>query len=123
MCKQRNHHLIFKVLFIGGLIAALVYFFHPGTEQFSLIINGEPVAEPLTRFAVIPTLLFTLLFLGVLMIVVFFGFSIVMFVAALMFTSLGILLVAPYFWPILVVIVLLILLMSIGEAKPKDRNS
>ena len=119
MSQQKNNHLILKTFVIGGLIAALVYSFHPGVGQFSLSINGEPVADPLVRLAAIPTLLFTMVFTGVLMILAFLGISTFMFIAAFMFVLLGILLVAPYFWPMLVIIFLLILFMSIGETKNK----
>ena len=60
MSQQRNNHLFLKILVLGGLIASLLYFFHPGVGQFSLVINGEPVADPLIRFAAVPTLLITL---------------------------------------------------------------
>jgi hypothetical protein len=76
MSQQRKNHLILKILVLGGFIASLVYFFHPGVGQFSLIINGEPVADPLIRFAAIPTLLITLLFTSILMVLAFMGIGI-----------------------------------------------
>ena len=117
MSEQKNNQLILKTCIIGILIATLVYSFHPSVGQFSLSINGEPVADPLIRLAAIPTLLFTMVLTGILMILAFLGISAFMFIAAFIFVFLGILLLAPYFWPMLVIIYLLILLMSIGEAK------
>lgn len=115
MQKKRNNNLILKVIVLGGLIAILIYVFHPGVGTLGLIINGEPVADPLTRIAAIPTLFFTLLLMAVLLTVAFFGFGIMMFMAVLMFSLLSVLLMAPYFWPILVIIFLVISIMSISE--------
>jgi len=117
MSQQRNNHLILRILVIGGLVATLVYLFHPGVGAFGLTINGEPVTDPFMRLAEIPTLLFTLLFIGVLMIVAFLGASIAMFMTALVIVMMGVLFVAPYFSPMLVIIFLLILFMSMGDSK------
>jgi hypothetical protein len=117
MTEQQNSHLILKILVIGGLIAALVYLFHPGIGQFSLVINGQPVAEPLVRFAAIPALLIVTLFTAVLMLLAFFGVGLFIFLAALVFFGLGVFIVAPYFWPVLVIIFLIILFMSFGDNK------
>jgi len=115
MSQQRNNKLLLKVLVLGGFIASLVYFFHPGTEQFSLIINGEPVADPLTRFAVIPTFLTVMLFTSFLMVLAFVGVGVFIFLAAIVFSMLGIFIVAPYFWPVLVIISFIILFMSFDK--------
>lgn len=115
--KQQNNHFILKILLIGGFIAALVYFFHPAVGQITLIINGEPVADPLIRFAAIPTLLIAMLFTGALMLLAFLGVGMVMFMTALGFVMLGIFMVAPYFWPVLVIVFFIILLMSLGNTK------
>jgi hypothetical protein len=117
MSKQQNNHLILKVLIIGGLITVLIYLFHPGIGQFGLIINGEPVADPLVRFAAIPTLLIVMLFTGMLIFVAFLGVGMFMFIAALAFIMLGVFIVAPYFWPMLMIIFLVIALMSFGNTK------
>ncbi|OQK17816.1 hypothetical protein AU255_08120 [Methyloprofundus sedimenti] len=117
MSQPRNNNLLLKTLVMGGFIAALVYFFHPGVGSFSLIINGEPVADPLIRFAAIPTLLIAMLFTGILMFLAFLGVGMFMFIAALAFIMLGVFMVAPYFWPVLVIIFLVIVLMSIGNTK------
>lgn len=117
MPKQRNQHLISKVLVLGGFIAVLVYFFHPGSEQFSLIINGKPVADPLTRFAAIPTLMIVMLFTSVLMFLAFVGVGVFMFITAISFAMFGIFFVAPYFWPVLAIISFIIIFMSINNNK------
>jgi hypothetical protein len=117
MQQNRNTHLIIKVLLFGIFITSLIYFFHPETEQFSLIINGEPVADPLVRFAAFPTLLAILLFTGILMVLVYLGVGLLIFLGALLFMMLGVFIVAPFFWPILVIIFLIIALMSLGNNK------
>jgi hypothetical protein len=117
MSKQRKNYLIFKILFMGGFIASLVYFFHPSSEQFSLIINGEPVADPLTRFTAIPSLLIVMLFTSVLMVLAFIGVGVFMFIAAIAFSMLGVFIVAPYFWPVLVIIGFIIVFMSFDNDK------
>lgn len=57
MQPKHNKKLIIKVLVVGAIIAILSYLFHPGVGQLSVMLNGEPVAEPLVRFAAIPTFL------------------------------------------------------------------
>ncbi len=117
MQLNRNTHLITKILLIGILITGLIYFFHPETEQFSLIINGEPVADPLVRFAAFPTLLAILLFTGILMVLAYFGVGLLIFLGVLLFMMFGVFIVAPFFWPILLIIFLIIVLMSFGHNK------
>lgn len=117
MQQNRNIHLIIKILLTGIFITSLIYFFHPETEQFSLIINGEPIADPLVRFAAFPALLAILLFTGILMVLVYFGVGLLIFLGALLFMIFGVFIIAPYFWPILVIIFLIIALMSLGNNK------
>jgi len=114
MSKQSNQ-LIIKILIIGGFIAGLIYFFHPGIGQFSLNINGEPVANPLIRFAAIPTLLITMVFIGILTFLAFLGVGMFMFFVALFVVMLGVFIIAPYFWPMLIIIFLMMLFMSLGN--------
>jgi|GEM_PF-212700 len=119
MKSNRNSHLllIIKILLIGSLIAGLIYLFHPAVGQFNLIINGQPIAEPLARLAVIPTLLIVIFFTVLLMIIVFFGLGFMLFTGALLFAILGLFVVAPYAWPVLLLVFLLIALMSISKNK------
>ena len=65
MEHQRNSNLMTKVFVIGLIIAILSYLFHPDVGQFSIMMNGEPVADPLVRFAAIPTFLVIMLITGV----------------------------------------------------------
>lgn len=126
MSVHKSSNFILKILVLGGLVAALIYLFHPGVGQLSLIINGEPVANPLIRFAAIPTMLIAMLFVGVLMMLAFLGVGMFIFMGALVFVMLGVMVIAPYFWPVLVIIFLIILLMSFGnateESSLKDNN-
>jgi len=100
-----------------------MYLFHPGAEQLSLMINGEPVANPLIRFAAIPTMLIGMLFVSILMMLAFLGVGIFIFMGALVFAMLGIIVVAPYFWPVLVIIFLIILLTSFDDATESCKTS
>ncbi|RLA21244.1 MAG: hypothetical protein DRQ62_09640 [Gammaproteobacteria bacterium] len=115
MQQNRNIHLIIKILVIGGFMTSLIYLFHPEIGQFSLVINGEPVADPLIRFAAIPTILAVLLFTGILMVLAFFGIGLLIFIVAFLFMVLAVFIVAPYFWPLLVIIFLMIVLMFFSE--------
>lgn len=117
MKRNRNKHLIIKLVAIGLLIAGLSYVLHPGLGQFSLTINGHPVAEPLARLAAIPTLLLTLLFTGLLVLLLFLGVGMMLFLGTLFFVVLGIFIMAPYLWPVLAVIFLVVILMSFGGDK------
>lgn len=117
MQGNRNTHLIIKILLVGGLITSLIYLFHPETGQFSVIINGEPVADPLIRFAAIPTILTVLFFTCILMVLAFFGIGLLMFLGVFLFMMFGIFILAPYSWPILLIVFLVIALMSLPENK------
>jgi hypothetical protein len=117
MNRNRNKHLVIKLLAIGLLIAGLSYYLHPGLGQFSLTINGQPVADPLARLAAIPTLLLAMLFTGLLVLLAFLGVGMMLFLGVLLFAVLGIFIIAPYLWPVLVIIFLVILLMSLGRDK------
>ena len=74
------------------------------------MINGEPVADPIVRLAAIPTLLAVLFFTGILTVLAFFGVGLFIFLAALMFMMLGVFIVAPYSWPVLLIIILMMTL-------------
>ena len=115
MEHKSNKKLITKVLIIGGIIAILSYLFHPGVGQFSVMINGEPVAEPLVRFAAIPIFLVFMLITGLLMVLLFLGAGALMFLAAMFFAFAVCFVIAPYFWPVLVIIFLIIALMAFSN--------
>ncbi|MFA5920038.1 MAG: hypothetical protein WC856_01955 [Methylococcaceae bacterium] len=112
MEHQPNIKLMTKVLIVGLVIAILSYLFHPDVGQFSIMINGEPVADPLVRFAAIPTFLVIMLITGVLMVLLFLGVGAFIFMAATFIALLGIAVAVPFFWPILLIIFLIIALMS-----------
>lgn len=80
-----------------------------------MVINGQPIAEPWIRLAAIPTVLIVMLLTGVLTILLFLGIGVTLFFIALFFSVLGIAIIAPYFWPILVIIFLIIALMSFSS--------
>ena len=115
MEHQHNTKLMTKVLIVGLLIAILSYLFHPDVGQFSIMMNGEPVADPLVRFAAIPTFLVIMLITGVLMVLLFLGAGVFMFMAAMFIALLGIAVAVPFFWPILLIIFLIIALMSFSH--------
>ncbi len=112
MAANNNAQLLLKILLLGGVLAALVYLFHPDVGQFNLLINGQPVAEPLFRLAAIPALLLVMLFIGILSVLAMLGVGMLMFMGVFGFALLGILIVAPYFWPVLLLFLVLILILS-----------
>jgi hypothetical protein len=119
MQHKRNNKLITNVLIAGVIIAILSYLFHPGVGQFSIMLNGEPVADPLVRFAAIPTLLIIMAITGFLITLLFFGIGVFMFLGAMFVGLAFIAIMAPYFWPVLVIIFLIISLMTVSH---NDKN-
>jgi len=115
MQQKHDRKLIVKVLIVGAIIAILSYLFHPGVGQLSVMLNDEPVAEPLVRFAAVPTFLLVMMITGVLMVLLFLGVGVFMFLCAMFVALIGVFIMAPYFWPVLVVVVLMIVLMTIGN--------
>ncbi|MDO9270528.1 MAG: hypothetical protein Q7T96_15605 [Methylobacter sp.] len=115
MQQKHNKKLIVKVLIIGAVIAILSYLFHPGIGQLSVMLNGEPVAEPLVRFAAGPTFLLIMIITGILMVLLFLGVGVFMFMFAMFVALMGIFIMAPYFWPVLIIILLMITLMTVGN--------
>ena len=113
MKPQPNHNLITKVLIVGLVIGILSYLFHPDVGQFSIMMNGEPVASPLVRFAALPTFLVIMLITGILMALLFLGMGVFLFMVATFVALLGIAIIVPFFWPILLIIFLIIALMSL----------
>jgi len=115
--KQERHSLIANVFVIGVIIAALSYLFHPDVGVFKLIVNGQPVDDPIIRFAAVPSVLLVMFISGILAVLLFFGIGLVLFFVALFFAMLGVFLIAPFFWPVLVVIFLMFALMSVGSGR------
>jgi hypothetical protein len=52
---------------------------------------------------------------------IFFGVGLLVFLGAMIFALFGIVLLAPYFWPMLIIIFMIIGLMSIGPGN-KNQN-
>lgn len=102
-------------MLIGGLLATLVYFFHPGVGQFSLVVNGEAIVTPLFQFAAIPALLAVIFFTAILILLAFLGVGMFAFMATCVFIMLGVLIVAPYIWPVMAIIFLVTWVMSFGN--------
>ncbi len=119
MSSNRNATLISKVLAVGAVIAVLSYMFHPEVGQFSLIINGQPVAEPLVRIAAIPTFLVIMGFTALLILLLFFGIGLFFFLGALIISIAFCFVLAPYFWPVLAVLCLIIAIVSVGHDQNK----
>ena len=112
---RQNKNLIPKVLMVGAVIAILSYLFYPGVGQLSLMLNGEPVAEPLVRFAAVPTFLLIMVITGVLMVLLFLGVGVFVFLFAMIIALAVISIMAPYFWPVLVIVLLVIMLMALSN--------
>jgi hypothetical protein len=115
MRQKHNKKLIVAALLIGAVIAILSYFFHPGDGQFNLMINGEAVTEPLARFAAGPTFLLIMIVTGALMVLLFLGFGLFMFLLVLLMAVIGIFILAPYFWPVLIIVLLMLTLITVGS--------
>ncbi|UOA09968.1 MULTISPECIES: hypothetical protein [Methylobacter] len=112
MEHQGKTKLMTKVFIVGLIIAIFSYLFHPDVGQFSLMVNGAPVASPLLHFAAIPSALVIMLITGVLIVLLFLGVGMFLFMTAAFIGLLGIAIVVPFFWPILLIIFLIIALTS-----------
>ena len=110
-------YLTIKVLLVGLIIAVLVYLLHPDTGQFSLIINGEPVANPFIKLAALPSLLVVLFFTVIITLAAFFGVGLYIFLFLLLFVFLSVFILAPYTWPVLIIIFITIIVVSLGNNK------
>jgi hypothetical protein len=111
MRKKHNQKLIVTALIVGAFIAILSYFFLPGAEQ----LNGEPVMEPLARFAAGPTFLLVMIITVALMVLLFLGVGLFMFLLVLLMAVMGIFILAPYFWPVLIIVLFMITLITVGS--------
>ncbi len=117
MQQKRNKKPILKVLMVGTVIAVLSYLFHPGIGQLSVMLNGEPVAEPLVRFAAVPSFILIMIVTGMLMVLLFLGVGMLMFLFAIFVALIGVFIMAPYFWPVLVIVLLIVALMTVGNGR------
>ena len=119
MTPNHNKKLMAKVFIVGMVIAVLGYLFHPEVGQLSVMVNGEPVAEPFVRFAAIPTFLIIMGLALLLTLLLLMGFGVLMCFGALFFALTVCFVIAPYFWPVLVIVVLIIALMSYQHDNPE----
>ncbi len=117
MHPKHNRKPIVNMLIVGAIIAVLAYSFYPGIGRLSVTLNGEPVAEPMLRFAAIPTFVLIIIFSGALMVLLFLGVGVFMFLFVMLVALLGFFIIAPYFWPVLVIILLVIVLMSVSNGR------
>ena len=117
MKRNNSNNRVIKTLLIGVLIASIIYLFHPAEGIFSVMINGEPIADPIVHLAAFPILFTVLFFTGILLVLAFFGAGLLIFLSALMFMILGVFFIAPYSWPVLVIVLLIIVLMSFDDDK------
>jgi hypothetical protein len=101
------------------LLALLAYVFHPGVGHLSLTINGQPVANPLTRIAAVPLFLAILLVTGILAGLVILGVGTFLLIGFALAGMVGIAVAAPYFWPVLVIVILVVSLVSLGGKERK----
>jgi hypothetical protein len=117
MVPKHNTKLITKVLIVGAVIAVLSYLFHPEVGQLSVMVNGQPIADPLVRLAAIPTFLVVIGLTVTLMILLFMGIGVFMFLGTIFVALMVCFIMAPYFWPVLAIIFLVIAVMSMGHEK------
>jgi hypothetical protein len=109
---MQRHPLIATVFVMGVLVALLSYLSHPDVGVLKLMVNGQPVDNALLGFAAIPSALIILLLSGILAVLLFLGVGLAVFLGALFVALVGMFLVAPFFWPLLVVIFFLVAVMS-----------
>ena len=117
MKRNSNNHLVIKISLLGALIATIIYLFHPADGLFSVMINGEPITDPIVHLAAIPILFTVLFFTGILLVLAVWGAGLLVFLSALMFMILGVFIIVPYSWPMLVIIILIMALMSFDDNK------
>jgi hypothetical protein len=113
MKTQGKYSLITKVLIVGLLVAIGSYLFHPDVGQFSVMWNGEPIATPWLRFAAAPTVLVIMLITGLLMVLLFLGAGVFLFMGAVFLALIGIFIIVPFFWPVLLMMFLLMAVLSL----------
>lgn len=118
MMKGKKSGLMLKIVLAGLLLAVLAYLFNPDVGHISLTLNGEPVADPLTRVAAIPATVLILLLTGVLAMLVMFGVGTLLLLGLALTGAVGIAIALPYFWPVLAIVALAIALASLdGRGK------
>jgi hypothetical protein len=115
METQPNTRLIIKVLSVGAVIAILSYLFHPDVKHLSIMLNGQPMIESMIFFDAIPTFLVVVGLTAVLTVLLFFGIGLFMFFGFMFIVLAIVMIIAPYFSPVLAIIALIIALMSFNH--------
>jgi len=110
-----NAALVIKILIAGLLVVGLIYFIYPVDGQFTMMINGEPVVDPIAQFATLPVFLAVIVFTGVFFVLAFLGAGLFVFLAAFLFILFGVFMIAPYVWPLLLVIFIIVSMMLLNE--------
>jgi hypothetical protein len=117
--KHNTSLIIIKVLLIGIIIAVLSYLFHPEVGQLSVMVDGQPIADPIVRFAAVPTFLMIIGCTVILTILLFLGIGVFVFLGTIALALLFCMVIAHYFWPVLAIIALIIILTSFNHT-PKQ---
>jgi hypothetical protein len=117
MMDEKKSRLLLKIILAGLLLALLAWLFHPDAGHLSLTINGEPVADPLARVAVLPAILVILLLTAILAGLVIVGVGGLLLLGLAFMGAAGIAIVIPYFWPVLAVVLLVIALASLDRKR------
>ena len=100
----------------------MVYLFHPGSGQFSLIINGEPVSNPFIQLAAIPSLIAVLVFALIIALLVFLGVGLYVFFGVVLFAFIGVFMFSPYTWPLLLTVFIIIIVISAGNTNSSQEK-
>ncbi len=111
MNKNHNKIRLLLLAVVGVFISVLVFLFHSETGQFEILVNGQPVSEPLLLIGVIPAIFVVLSGTAVLMLMTFFGVGMMVFLAGVFFLLFGIFLFIPFAWPVLIFIFLIIFIL------------
>ncbi|WAR44349.1 immunoglobulin domain-containing family protein [Methylomonas rapida] len=117
MTTRIPRHTSWKIIALGCLLAALLYGFHPEVGQFTLLINGQPITNPVFRLAAGPALFVTLLFVAGLSALALLGMGMMIFLGFVGLVFLALIFIAPYFGPVLLLFCLIIAILSAGGTK------
>lgn len=110
--NKKNNRLLLILAITGVFIAVLIYLFHSETGQFEVLLNGQPVSEPLIFIGAVPAIFVVLVGTAVLMFMTFMGVGLMLFVGAMFFLFFGIFLLLPFSWPVLLFVFLIIIVLT-----------
>jgi hypothetical protein len=115
METKHNTKLLIKVLALGVVIAILGYLLHPDVKHLSVLLNGQPIIDSLVFFDAIPTFLVVIGLTAILTVLLFFGIGLFVFFGFVFVALAIVMIIAPYFSPVLAIIALIIALMSFNH--------